>query len=190
MKNVVLNIGHGPRSDGGFDPGATAANGTTERAFNEKLARALKAHLPELIIVDRPAWGLGLFAELNRQVGPEGCVISLHANAASPYATGSEVLYWAGSSRGQRFAQVAQREIVSALGLPDRGLKAIADDPRLRGWALFRQTAATVILCEPFFLTNPSDMARANANHDKLVRAYLNILTQIENLCQAERKAA
>lgn len=186
MHHVTLNVGHGPTVQGGHDPGAVCPHTPlTERALNERLARALRQRLPTLRVVDCPAWGAPLFAELNRQTPATGVVVSLHCNAAAnPAATGTEVLYWATSARGRRYAEEAQRLLLRALQLPNRGLKPVANNPAIRGWALFAQVQPVVLLCEPFFLTSPTDRQRALDRFDALVDAYHELLLWLESDCQ------
>jgi len=179
---VVINIGHGKRADGGFDPGAIAPNGTTEHQFNVMVARALQAKHTGLVIVDFPAWGYELFNNLNRVAKPEDAILSLHCNGANdPTATGSEVYYWHTSAKGKELAEELLDELAFALDLRKRGVKPIAT-PNQRGYGLFKGTLATALIAEPFFISSPHDFAVGTAKFDDLVTAYSNFIQYVEKL--------
>lgn len=168
-KRIAVVVGHTPDA-----PGAVSVGGVSEYDYNNAvagiLAPKLKALGHEVAVVHRgrPNDYRGLPAKVNK-VRPD-LVLSLHFNAFGSKARGSEMLYCKGSAAGERLARALQIEVVSALGVPDRGLK-----PRIRaergGW-LLAKTAAPCVVCEPFFGSNLADWNAAKAAHGALATAY------------------
>ena len=77
--------------------------------------------------------------------------VSIHNNALSRTASGSETYHFYYSSPSARLlAQDVQAELVAALGLPDRGVKSA-------GFYVLRHTVMPAVLVEGAFLTNPSE---------------------------------
>jgi hypothetical protein len=100
-------------------------------------------------------------------------VISVHVNGAeSPYATGTECLYYKHSERGRWAAEVLQGRMTAALGLRSRGVKPSLL-PQL--WMV----NAPIVLIEPFFLTSTHDVKVAMANYQALVEAVVYGTLQI-----------
>ena len=168
---IALVIGHtgsrqGARSD---------TYNISEFEFNSTLARLIRQYWVasgyigdlELVYRDCP------YAELPSKVNalePE-LVLSLHCNAFNTLASGTEVLYYHKSQRGKEHAEILQRHLVSALVLPNRGVKP--RERRERGGLLLRHTAAPCVIAEPFFIDNDTDYKTAWRNLDKLVNAYV-----------------
>ncbi|MCB1130288.1 MAG: N-acetylmuramoyl-L-alanine amidase, partial [Verrucomicrobiae bacterium] len=99
-------------------------------------------------------------------------VVSLHANGddGSGTANGSEVLHWHTSKEGRKLASLLQDQFLSALKLRDRKLKPRTETDR--GGSLLRDVRAPIVIGEPFFITNQSDLAAAMAGKEKLAAAY------------------
>ncbi|EAC7899171.1 N-acetylmuramoyl-L-alanine amidase [Listeria monocytogenes] len=85
---------------------------------------------------------------------PANLEISVHLNAGG--GTGCEVWYYAGDSKGKKYATAVSAEMAKALGLPNRGAKATKD---LR---FLNSTKHTAILLEICFVDRKED---ANAIH-------------------------
>ena len=64
-------------------------------------------------------------------------------------------MYYHKSKQGKAIAQIFQNNMLSALGLSNRGLKPISAEDR--GGYLLRYTNAPCVLIEPFFIDNNSD---------------------------------
>lgn len=79
--------------------------------------------------------------------------VSIHNNAMSdPSGSGTETFSYLYSSAASRtLAQAIQRQVVSALGLPDRGVKTA-------GYYVLRHSNMPAVLVEGAFLTNPKDV--------------------------------
>lgn len=95
---------------------------------------------------------------------------SLHFNAFNGVATGTETHYCPGSSKGEIFAKCIQNQLVSTLGLVDRGVKAT-------GWYVVKYTDCPAVLIEVGFLDNPNDEAVLIDRMDDACRAIARGLT-------------
>uniref|UniRef100_A0A6H1ZIV1 Putative N-acetylmuramoyl-L-alanine amidase n=1 Tax=viral metagenome TaxID=1070528 RepID=A0A6H1ZIV1_9ZZZZ len=151
IRKCALIIGHKESSQGAVSP-----SGITEFAYNQELAKLIKKYVEraEVVIVYRRTYEQ-LPDDVN-QIKPD-FAISLHCNAFNKKASGSETLFYNGSSKGKALAQKLQTAIVKVLGLPDRGIKAKTSEDR--GGYLLRYVKAPVVLIEPFFIDNPNDFA-------------------------------
>lgn len=84
-------------------------------------------------------------------------LISIHFNSSDkPSATGTEVLYLKGSSKGKEYAEKLSKAISSELGVQNRGAKTtnvhIVDNSK-----------APCVLIEPLFVSNKSDCEKYSA---------------------------
>lgn len=107
--------------------------------------------------------------------------VELHFNSAHLHtATGTGVLYLAGSQRGRRFAGFLYARINAVLGLGEwpKGTGGVvtpyqASGAQMRGQRSLTAGRAPATLIEPFFGSNPNDCARAQARKDDLAAAIL-----------------
>lgn len=107
--------------------------------------------------------------------------VELHFNSAhSQSATGTGILYLAGSTRGRKYATHLFSRINAVLGLGDwpRGTGGVvtpfqASGQQMRGQRSLKAGRAPATLIEPFFGSNPADCQRANQSKDALARAIL-----------------
>jgi N-acetylmuramoyl-L-alanine amidase len=77
--------------------------------------------------------------------------VSIHNNALSTTASGSETFhYYYSSAAARALATLVQRELVATLRLPDRGVKTA-------GFYVLRNSEMPAILVEGGFLTNPAE---------------------------------
>ncbi|HEY8341664.1 MAG TPA: N-acetylmuramoyl-L-alanine amidase, partial [Calditerricola sp.] len=149
-KRIILDPGHG-----GKDPGAIGRTlGTMEKTVNLQLAKLVKARLEDLgavVFMTREDDRYPTLAErvaFARQV--QGDVfISIHHNSAlNSTARGTETYYYSSSSRP--LAEAVHKELVNAIGLPDRQV-------RNRGYYVLVNTPYPAILLEIGFLSNPDE---------------------------------
>ena len=115
--------------------------------------------------------------------------IELHFNGfTDPRAQGSEMLHWHTSEQGRLLAGLMQQYTVRALGVHDRGLKAVR---RGRGAAFLRGTRMPAVICEPAFGTNPDDAWKLLTRQMQLVEAYVGAIADfLSETKKAARKAA
>jgi N-acetylmuramoyl-L-alanine amidase len=77
--------------------------------------------------------------------------VSIHENALSASATGSETYHFYYSNPGARaLAMLVHEQVLAALGLPDRGVKTA-------GFYVLKHTRMPAILVEGAFMTNPGE---------------------------------
>ncbi len=175
---VALIVGHKSRS-----PGAgNSARPVSEYGFNARLAVDIWEHFyygltPLTVEIIYRRTYASLPGDVNA-TKPDFAV-AMHANASVGHnATGTEVLYYHRSDAGAKVAAVFQDEFLKALGLRDRGIKPV--DSEGRGGSLLKQVACPIVICEPFFIDNDSDLAIA-ADAD-LSGAYINAISNASEL--------
>ena len=76
--------------------------------------------------------------------------ISIHCNAGG--GTGTETYYYNDSVTGKEFASAIQRNVVSSVGLTNRGVKSA-------GYAVLRYTSMVAALLETGFIDTEADAA-------------------------------
>lgn len=164
MAKVLLIVGHqewapgarnlGPNFGPTMEPGDDVYEFFFNRPIVEKAAQLLNAR--------------GVSAEVDfyqrggniaRWSGASELLIEFHCNAFNRQASGTEVLYAAGSVKGKAAAQILQTALVKALQLPSRGIKSkVRSD---RGGYLLHGVSQPALIPEPFFIDNDADLARA-----------------------------
>jgi N-acetylmuramoyl-L-alanine amidase len=175
-KLICINIGHGPKDGGAYNPHYKL----NEYTYNHDVAIILQEKLDILgfdsVIVTQSVGGVkDSFGLLYKSVNDTGCdlCISLHANCDDGDATGSEVVYLNGSSRSKILAMKILNRIVPVFGLPNRGLKPIPKTGR--GGSLLYKTTMPCVIVEPFFIDNNHDCAiglnKVNKYADSLSKA-------------------
>lgn len=160
MKKCALVVGHKPTRAG-------ACNQTyriCEYELNYNLVDLIMESLRDSV---DPDGGIELIKVLRKEypdlpfeinkLNPD-FIVSFHANSFNEKVSGTETLYCYGSTRGEKVARIFQRNMVTALGLPDRGI--LPKRERERGGHILRYTEAPAILLEPFFIDNDSDFER------------------------------
>lgn len=100
--------------------------------------------------------------------------ISIHCNAASGTARGTETECYSRMSNGGNLAQCIQDQIVSALGTVDRGVK------EMPGLIVLRHTDMPAVLVETAFIDNDDDAALLTEKWDDFARAIARGVTDHE----------
>lgn len=93
--------------------------------------------------------------------------ISIHLNAGG--GTGTEVLYYSGSSEGKNMAAKVSEKVASAFGWKNRGAKARSD------LYVLNSTKAVAILVECCFVDSQADASKWSA--DKCAKAIVEAVT-------------
>lgn len=178
---IALTVGHSLLKNGSY----TSADGKKYggcneykwcKAFSRQVAAALKKNghqvsrivCPEKTFVssaEERAYKLHL---IHREA--YDLVIELHLNAASPAASGAEVLYK--SAAGKNYAASIQSELSTVFR--DRGIKQRTD------LYMLSQTKPPAVLIETFFCTSKSDYRLAKGIQKRTKLAKL-IACGIEN---------
>lgn len=150
---VGVVVGHSVK-----DPGAVNANGRTEFEFNSELAYMVSVELLKRDMDPVIIWRDRAYSAMPEKVNSFDVdfSIELHCNAFNTKASGSEVLFFNGSSNGCKLATFIQEEVVDVLGLPDRGAKGINRDDR--GGLMLVKTVKPHVIIEPLFIDNVDDL--------------------------------
>ncbi|MFZ3172086.1 MAG: N-acetylmuramoyl-L-alanine amidase [Carboxydocellales bacterium] len=102
--------------------------------------------------------------------------ISIHANSATPKASGIETLYHPGNLSGKRLAELVQQELIRATKAPNRGTKPRTDLAVLNGTNKY---SIPGVLVELGFISNPGEEVKLNTKQyqqviaDAIVRAMV-----------------
>lgn len=157
MSKIVICVGHNETTRG-----AVATNGVAEWTYNKEIADMIAKSMPKVKNLDTVVISPNVqFAKKARRINQETPTIAmeLHFNsAADPTATGTEVLHYATSKNGHKLAVLLCDAICEAMQSRNRGPKAIAKREERGGGVLIDTTCPCVIL-EPFFGSNPADVA-------------------------------
>lgn len=145
---VFLSAGHG-----GADPGARAF-GLKEKDINLQILLACKSELERhgvTVVSSRVKDENDTVSQEVKEANASGAVIavSFHVNAGK--GDGFEAFYWSTDTNGKKLASLGEKHI-KALGQNSRGIKS--------GNHLYfiRNTTATAVLFESFFLDNATDI--------------------------------
>lgn len=165
MKLCALVIGHKKSSPGAVNK----TSGITEFIFNDLLAQEIEREATGVLIqrVYRRTYN-SLPSDIN-ELHPD-FIVSLHCNAYDTKVSGTEVLYYHRSTKGQRYAEILNEHLVQVLDLPNRGAKPKAAEDR--GGYLLMNTDVPCVIAEPFFIDNNKDLKIAQENRGNLVAAY------------------
>ncbi|TJY42906.1 AMIN domain-containing protein [Cohnella pontilimi] len=147
---VVIDAGHG-----GKDPGAiSASRSKMEKTFTLAIATKVQALLSkdsniEVIMTRSGDTYPTLTDRTNLANGVNADVfVSIHANAASSAAHGSEVFYLHQNSK--ELAQIMHNNIQAMVGFYDRGVKTA-------NFHVIRETNMPAVLLEMGFISNPDE---------------------------------
>lgn len=151
MAKIAVNPGHYPA----LDSGAVGPAGLREADVAMAVAKQLSERLTELghIVCFISLNELERIAAQANAAAADGFV-SIHCNGAvRSEAAGTETWAYAGSVESERLAGLIQAELVSELGLVNRGVKLS------NGLYVLKHTAMPAVLVELAFITNPGEEA-------------------------------
>lgn len=172
---IYLSAGHYDK-----DPGATA-NGYVERDLATELRDLI---VPKLggyrVITDKDSESLSQYLKRIKP-GEASVVVEIHFNAATPKATGAEVLVADNHNKiSWDLAGDLSTGIASSLCIPNRGVKTESDSHRGR-LAFVRQPGACALI-EVCFITNPSDMGKYEQYKEELVDRIAGVLKRYDDM--------
>lgn len=150
---ITLDPGHG-----GNDPGAVA-NGLREKDINLDVAKRVEAKLSAKGIKVYMTRSTDVFHSLSARVDKgvasgSDAFLSIHTNAASPGASGSETFYSASvGNDSKQLATFIQNRLYKAMDHPNRGVKNY-------GFQVIRTNPLPAALVELGFVTNKYDSAK------------------------------
>ncbi len=176
---LVIDIGHRAKAPGACSPKFKVC----EFPLNTEIAKMMKTMVKnaEVVITSRDPNSdsqTGLAAKINA-LNPD-FVLSLHANAATPAAEGTEMLYFHSSAKSKQMAEIYQKHVLAALKFRDR--KILPRKGTDRGGALLQYTKAPCVLTEPFFLSNDRETEFVLNNKHLLAKAYSDAVDEIVKL--------
>ena len=157
---IMLDPGH---NASGADTGA-CGNGLREQDISFGIAEALKPLLEaagHTVRLTRPTRDTNLGKTVNESLANRAKMandwgaelfISVHCNAGTAAAHGTEVYAYARGTQAASYAQRVQSAIVKRLQTADRGVK-------YNGYYVLKHTSCPAILVETAFITNASDSA-------------------------------
>lgn len=157
---ITIDAGHGAH-----DPGAQA-NGIREKDLNLDVSLRVEKYLKSKGITVHMTRKTDVFLTLQQRVNVaksngSNAFVSIHGNAASASASGTETFYYASvQSRAQDSKQLAtfiQSRLYKALGTTNRGVK----NGNLH---VLRENPLPAALVELGFLTNASDAKKLSSN--------------------------
>lgn len=176
MKRVCIDVGHTPTKFGALNE----KTGVSEYSQNLKLSNLLAERLHRLqmipVVVYRETYS-GLPGLIN-QTSADIC-ISVHANAATPTANGTETLYCAGSALSKNLADIVQSYMHAVIDRKDRGIKPLYLGDR--GGSLVNKTIMPHVIIEPYFLSNDDDLGIANARLEQLASSIAEACNEYFN---------
>ena len=185
--SAIQGAGSGPRrifidaGHGGTDPGAIG-NGIVEKELNLEVALRLRDLLDadtadtsgggewEVMMTRTTDTSVSLSSRTNAANNwPADRFVSIHHNAfTSSLASGTESFSFANGTPGADLRDQLQEELISAMGLVDRGSKTA-------NFFVLRESLMPAALTEAGFLSNPGDAAALSAPGavEALARAHL-----------------
>lgn len=173
---VFLNPGHHP----GVDPGATNSKyGVKEAEIARDVGKLVEKYLRAAGCEVRSVQSDNLDGESpaytnvcqSANTWPADIFVSLHCNAATPAAQGTEVLVYGKWSPADRLATCILNQITESLGTVNRGVKT---RPRL---VVLNATHMPAVLVEMGFISNDEDCTMLMQQQDDLARAIARGIT-------------
>lgn len=166
MTKIFINPGHCV----GVDPGA-CGNGLKEAEVVLKIGRSVEKYLQAVGLVTKVFQydGLGEIAYDANQWDAD-LFVSIHCNAATGKASGTETFYCNGSEKGKKFAECVQKQLIDSIGTVNRGTKT-------NSLYVTNHTDAPAILVELAFIDNPSDAKLLVEKEDEFARAIARGVT-------------
>jgi N-acetylmuramoyl-L-alanine amidase len=154
----------------GRDQGAVA-NGYTEGQITHRFVELLAEHLPFATLIQNRIAIEEVRALMDLQLPTNTLLLSIHCNAATPQATGAEVIY--GPQAPLAPATQLSAILADTLNIRNRGAKDQTQTAHRRIGVL-NTKYTRCYLAELFFLTNPADLNAYLRNESLLVERVAN----------------
>lgn len=183
MKKIYLSAGHSAVLGIGRDNGATGngyVEGKEADIFRDLVVKELKI-LGGNIVTDGDDTVLSdTLKEFKKTSDNNSILIEFHFNAASPQATGTEVLVPNNPSKIEKdIAEAIAKEMAETIGVKNRGVKTESESARgSLGWM---KVAGENILPEICFISNKSDMEKYQSAKVTLAKNIAKILFNFSN---------
>lgn len=169
MKAAII-VGHSPKKQGAYNE----KYDESEFHFNSMIANLVLIRTDIDIEVVYRTNG---YSKLPTKVNATNADIafSLHCNAFDKKASGTETLS-SGSYKSNQLAEIIQPKILEVFGLPNRGIK-IRKRKDLGGLILHK-TKMPIVLLEPFFIDNDSDMWEGLKKQEEYADAIIETINE------------
>ena len=163
---IFINAGHG-----GTAPGAVSKKGIKEKDITQKVSSILACQLIQ------KGFNVEFFQQSKsltevsqaENTSNSDLFISIHCNSfTNETANGVEVLYYPTSTKGKKYAQLVQKELVNITKLNDRGIKPRTD------LHVLKRTKSVAILVELAFLSNPKEEKLLIENPEMFANAIVS----------------
>lgn len=169
----------------GKDQGAVG-NGYKEAELTYELRELIKNHLINItegvpIVTDDDAEALGgVVKAMNNVLNEKSISLSIHFNAATSAATGTEVIYPTRHSMQEfKWAVELSKLVSSKLGLKDRGARD--ETMTARGKLYIRSLHGHNLLLEVCFITNKGDMDKYQKRKNLIAKSVAEFLKEKYN---------
>lgn len=185
MSKIFINPGHSPQWE--LDAGITATEPEPGACCFGLQENIIAASVGALLEKECTKYGIGIAGNLQSSSLYEitdtanatdaDVLVSIHCNAASAAAKGTETFYCAGSSTGRKIAECVQKNLISTLGTVDRGVK---DDMQTQHGRIhvLRQSDMAAILIELAFISNEGDADLLQNNQADFAKAIAKGLAE------------
>lgn len=166
---IAIVVGHNARRQG-----AVSIDGTSEFKYNSQLAELIEDHDPDAVKVFFRTFGGGYSRQIDRVCAAvdawnADCLVALHFNGFARASPSGTLTLSSGSPKSLELAGHVHPNMVSVMGLRDRGVEVRRRHQR--GGRILWNCRAPAILVEPFFGSNPEDWRRAQSRMDYLAEA-------------------
>ena len=183
-----ISAGHCSKPGSTFDSGAVGVNNRLEASETVKIRNAVIALLKQQghtdIIQDADGESLGQY--LTRiQPGTASVTVEFHFDAFNKVASGTTGIVSATPTVNSiAFAKELAKATSTILGIPvrDRGTGKgyITETDSNRGRLGLMRKAGTVCLLEVCYIDNPNDIAKYDADFDRLIAEYARIIQKYD----------
>ena len=178
MRTLFLSAGHGGSDVGAVGNGYKEADLTIE--IRDLTLKYLKQLGAKVIIDDNSNALAQTITFFKNKVTKESILVDYHWNAATPQATGTEVLIPATPTKFETdLATDLSKVIANTLGIKNRGVKTELQSARKSlGW--MRLTGENVLI-ETCFISNKNDMDSYQKNKEELAKRIAIVLFEYAN---------
>ena len=162
---IFINPGHG-----GNDPGA-CGNGLKERDVVLKIGKRVESYLRAVGYDVKLFQYDGLQAICDEaNAFKADLFVSIHCNAATGTARGTETYCFYGSTSGRKLATAIHRQLIDSIDTVDRGVKEA-------GFAVLSGTDMPAALVETAFIDNAQDARLLVEHEDDFAKAIARGIT-------------
>ena len=178
MRTIFLSAGHGGNDVGAVGNGYNEADLTIE--LRDLVLKYLKQLGAKVVIDDNKNALAQTITFFKNKVAKDSILLDIHWNAATPQATGTEVLIPATPTKFETdLATDLSKVIANTLNIKNRGVKTELQSARKSlGW--MKLTGENVLI-ETCFISNKNDMDSYQKNKEELAKKIAIVLFEYAN---------